>query len=296
MTNNIKGPESTPRPPPSGQGTEGGSGLSFDQAIDRLLSPGKDTPPRLTSRQGQGNDAPGGGAHIGKRQDVMRTFAADRGTRLTEAWTGFTAGSRSFADLLGQVIGSPPRPPETMDTTSRIAQGLRGGLALSDLLPPSLADARQPLADPSPRSLGGQDAPRVADMVSQLVDTLLGPPGSGSPLVDRLSPTGLSALRDEAGRLASGLPPGEGTAAIRKLAREVIFNHILLPDLLSLAAPSDGPKSLGTAALSLHAILSDKGTGTLSPDLALALGPLRPGIESRFDDLLRALRLPGFTD
>lgn len=270
--------------------------MPFHTAMDRLLSPGHDGPSRLSTRQGPGTDAPSGGSHVGKRQDVLRTFAADRGTRLTEAWTGFAAGTSSFADLLGQVIGTPSRPPEPTDSTSRLAQQFRGGPSLAGLLPPSLTATRQPLSDPSPRSLTGDDARLVTDMVTALIDTLLGGAGQGSPLPDHLSPPGLSALRDEAGRLASGLPPGEGTAAIRQLAREVIFNRTLLPDLLSLAARPDGPKALGTAALSLHAILSDSGTASLSPDLATALAPLRPGLESRFDDLLRALRLPGFTD
>lgn len=226
----------------------------------------------------------------------MRTFAADRGTRLTEAWAGFTAGSGGLADLLGKVIGNASRDTAPMGTASRLSQEFRASLDLADLLPPGLTSTRQPLADPSPRSLAGEDARLVTDMVTRMLDTLLGGPGQGPSLADHLSPTGLAALRDEAGRLATGLPPGEGASAIRSLAREVIFNRTLLPELLSLAARPDGPKSLGTAALSLNALLSDKGMASLSPDLAGALGPLRPGLESRFDDLLRALRLPGFTD
>lgn len=299
MTNSIKGPDNTRRPPPSGGPNEGGSAVSFQKAINQLLSRGSDGQSRLPAMQGTGNDLPFGGANMGKRQDTMRTFAADRGSRLSEAWTDFVAGSRSFADLLGQVASSsnPGSTPTSGQTNNRTALAieLRSNLPLSDLLPTSLTTTLQPLSDPSPRSLGGDDAQSLAQVTDSLMNALLGRMGESSLLPDLLSKPGLTGLRAEAERLLSSLPQGEGIAAIRSLAREVIFSGAVLPEILLLTAGPEGSKTLGTAALVVHALLSEKGIDTLSPDLATALSPLRSGLESRFDDLLRALRLPGFT-
>lgn len=296
MTNSIKGPDNSGRPPLSGGVREGESGATFHQVIDQLLSGRGDGQTRLQTRQGTGSDMPSGGANIGTRQDVMRVFSADRGSRLSEAWTDFVAGSRSFADLLDQVVGSGTQGSGQTDTRTGLASQFRTHLILSDLLPPSLTTPGPPLSNPSLRSISGEDVRILTETTSTLIDTILGKAGESSPLPDHLSQTGLTELRKEAERIALSLPEGDRSEAVRSLARQVIFEGALLPELLSLTAKPDGSKTLGMAALTLHALLSDKALAHVSPDFAANLGSLRSGLETRVDDLLRALRLPGFTD
>lgn len=294
MTGNIKGPESPRLPPTTGSAAIGGTPGRPDLALDSILSQRDGTERgRLTTRLGAGQTAPSGGTEAGRRLEHLRNSLSEGSSRLSRVWPDFTAGTLGFAALLGQIASGSSGPGRT-DSRGEIAHLLRRDLPVGDLLRTLPTSGPTPLADPSLRSMGPDDARRVTDLTASLIDQLFGAEGEGGSLADHLPQPVLTRLRAEADKVTAGLSGEDRAEATRSLAREVIFQRALLPELLGLAGRPDSPEGLDAAVLFLHALLGQTGTDRLSPDLATALAPLQTSLDRRFDTVLSTLGLPGF--